>query len=45
MGAGTTALAAEQLGRNSIGCELSPDYIRLAEARLHEAAPLLGSVT
>ena len=45
MGAGTTALAAEQLGRNSIGCELSPAYIQLAEARLHEAAPLLGRGT
>jgi DNA modification methylase len=40
MGAGTTALAAERLGRNSIGIELSADYIRLAEARLKDDAPL-----
>lgn len=42
MGAGTTALAAERLGRNSIGIELSPDYIRLAEGRLKDDAPMLA---
>ena len=41
MGSGTTALAAERLGRNSIGIELSADYIRLAEARLKDEAPML----
>lgn len=40
-GAGTTILAAEQLGRNSIGIELSESYIRLAQARLRAAAPML----
>ena len=40
-GAGTTMLAAERLGRNSIGCELSPAYINLAEARLKDEAPML----
>ena len=34
MGAGTTALVAKQLGRNYIGYELNPDYVRLAEDRL-----------
>ena len=41
MGAGTTALAAARLGRNSIGIELRSDYIRLAEARLKDDAPML----
>lgn len=34
MGAGTTALAAKQLGRNYLGFELNPEYVRLAEKRL-----------
>lgn len=33
-GAGTTALVAEELGREWIGIELSDEYARLAEARL-----------
>lgn len=36
-GTGTTMLAAERLGRDSIGIELNADYIRAAEARLKEA--------
>ena len=34
LGAGTTALAALQLGRHFIGIELNPEYIKLAETRL-----------
>lgn len=34
MGAGTTAVAARMLGRNYIGYELNPDYVRIAEERL-----------
>jgi len=34
MGAGTTALVAQQEGRKSIGIELNPDYIDLAESRI-----------
>lgn len=34
MGAGTTALVARSLNRNFIGCELNPEYIQIAEARL-----------
>jgi len=34
MGSGTTALVARQLGRNYIGIELSPEYIKIAEKRL-----------
>jgi DNA modification methylase/N6-adenosine-specific RNA methylase IME4 len=36
-GAGTTALAAERLGRRWVGVELSPDYAAMAERRIVEA--------
>lgn len=35
MGAGTTALVARKLNRNYIGFELNPEYIKIAEKRLH----------
>ena len=34
MGAGTTALVAQQHNRNWMGCELNPDYIEIANARI-----------
>lgn len=34
MGAGTTGLVARKLGRNYIGFELNPEYIKIAEKRL-----------
>jgi site-specific DNA-methyltransferase (adenine-specific) len=34
MGSGTTAIAAEQHGRNWLGVELNPTFARLAEARI-----------
>ena len=33
-GSGTTLAVAAELGRNAIGCELNPDYIKLAEERI-----------
>ena len=33
-GAGTTALAAQQLGRDAVGVELNPEYIEIARQRL-----------
>lgn len=36
-GAGTTAVAAERLGRDWLGIELNPSYASIAEQRLHEA--------
>lgn len=35
MGAGTTAVVAERLGRRWVGCELNPEYSDLALARIH----------
>jgi hypothetical protein len=34
MGSGTTLQVASWLGRDSIGCELSPEYVALAETRI-----------
>lgn len=38
-GAGTTLLAAERLGRDSIGVELSPESVAIATARLSSIDP------
>ncbi len=36
-GSGTTGLVAQQLGRNWIGCEINPEYAKIASERLaHE---------
>jgi DNA modification methylase len=34
LGAGTTALVADRLGRHCLGIELSPGYAELARARV-----------
>ena len=36
MGSGTTAVVARKLGRNWVGIELNPDYIKIAERRLRQ---------
>jgi site-specific DNA-methyltransferase (adenine-specific) len=40
-GAGTTGLVAEQHGRNSVLCELNPEYAEMAAARIGHAAVIL----
>jgi len=35
-GSGTTALSAKKLGRNYLGFELSPEYHKISEKRLHD---------
>jgi len=35
MGAGTTGVVAKMYGRNYIGIELNPDYVKMAENRIH----------
>lgn len=37
MGAGTTAVVAERLGRRWLGIELNPEYINIAEKRIRES--------
>ena len=37
MGSGTTGVAAVQLGRNFIGCEINPEYFAIAERRIKQA--------
>jgi DNA modification methylase len=34
MGSGTTAVAARQLGRHYFGCDISPEYVEMAQERL-----------
>ena len=41
-GAGTTGLVADRLQRNAILFELNPEYVTLAENRIHEDAPLFA---
>lgn len=38
-GSATTGMVALQEGRSYIGCDLNPDYLPLAEARLHDMPP------
>ena len=38
MGSGTTAEVAQRLGRNWIGIELNPEYVRLAKLRLSKVS-------
>jgi len=36
MGSGTTAVAADRLGRRWFGCDINPEYVRLALKRIEE---------
>ena len=38
IGSGTTAVAAEQLGRDWLGIELNPDFAALAGTRIAKAS-------
>lgn len=43
LGSGTTAVAAQELGRKFIGIELNPEYVAMAERRIREASPLFSN--
>jgi DNA modification methylase len=43
MGTATTNLAALKWGRNSIGVEVDPEYLKIAERRLNENFNLLNN--
>ena len=36
MGSGTTAIVCKQLGRNFLGFEINPEYIKIANSRLQQ---------
>lgn len=44
LGAGTTALVADRLGRDCIGIELNPEYAAMARRRIEGDGPLLAEV-
>jgi hypothetical protein len=44
LGAGTTAMVADRLGRNCIGIELNPEYAALAERRIKGDAGMFAQV-
>lgn len=44
-GSGTTGVAAIGLSRSFVGCELNPEYVRLAERRIGGVAPLFSEKT
>lgn len=39
-GSGTTLLVAERLGRDSLGIELNPEYVAIAERRIRTRDPM-----
>lgn len=39
IGSGTTGLVAKKLGRNYLGIELNPDYIKIANDRINGQTP------
>lgn len=43
-GSGTTGLVAQRLGRDAILCELNPEYVAIATARVRGDAPLFAKV-
>lgn len=42
MGSGTTAVVAQRLGRNYVGCELNPTYAAMANRRIRDTQPGLA---
>jgi site-specific DNA-methyltransferase (adenine-specific) len=44
MGSGTTAVAARNLNRNFIGCDITPEYVAIAHDRLQRTDPYLATV-
>lgn len=40
LGSGTTAVVAAKLGRRFVGCEIAPEYVEIAKARLYAESPV-----
>jgi len=45
IGSGTTAVACKELGRNYIGIELNPEYVKIAEERIRATTPSLFNLS
>ena len=45
IGSGTTAVACQNLNRNFIGIEVSPEYCKIAEKRLNSEQTKLSRLT
>jgi hypothetical protein len=45
MGSGTTAIQAVRLHRHYLGCELNPEYVKMAERRIADMVGPLFVVT
>jgi DNA modification methylase len=43
MGAGTTAVVAEEMGRKWIGSEINPEYIEITHQRINNISPSLDN--
>lgn len=41
IGSGTTAVEAKKLGRSFIGCDINPEYVKVARKRLEAIKPLI----
>lgn len=41
-GSGSVGVAATREGRNFIGCDIEPDYVKRSRFRIHDDAPLLN---
>ena len=42
MGSGTTAIAADRLGRRWFGCDTNPDYVKIALRRIERGREKQG---
>ena len=45
MGSGTTAVAAMKLGRRFYGCDINPEYVKLANERIAKARPEISQMS
>lgn len=41
-GSGTVGVVSRRLGRNFVGIDLNPEYVRLADQRIYEDSPLIA---
>ena len=44
-GSGTTGVVAKRLGRNFVGCEINPDYLKMATNRINATMVQFNQIT